>query len=266
MHIRYVSAIALAVVAALALAPQALAVDINDIGFVDQSAIGSLPAFASAQTQFQQFRDSTARDFQNAIRGKSQADQQRIYGEFNQKLAAKQHELFDPLLNRAQTAIALVAAQKSLGVVVDKQIVIFGGQDITKDVLSTIGQSGVIVPPVNTPPPSEVGYVDQTQIDQLPKAKAAAQTFQQARQQLGQQMQQQMAGKSQADQAAIVAQFNAKLKDEQKKDIQPLNDQIEKAVSDVARKHKLLLVIDQADRVYGGTDVTADVLASPSLK
>jgi Skp family chaperone for outer membrane proteins len=59
----------------------------------------------------------------------------------------------------------------------------------------------------------------------------------------------------------IVQQFNNQLKDEQKKDIQPLNDQIQKAISDVAKKKKLLLVVDQADRVYGGTDVTSDVLA-----
>jgi outer membrane protein len=262
MHIRIVSAIAFAVIAALALRPQALAVDVVDVGFVDQAAIGGLPAFVAAQQQFAQFRDSTARDFQSAIKGKGPADQQRIYGEFNQKLAAKQHELFDPLLNRAQTAIALVAAQKSLGIVVDKQIVIYGGQDITKDVLSTIAQSGIIVPPVNTPPPSEIGYVDQSQIDALPKAKAAADTFQAARQRLGQEMNKQLAGKSQAEQVSIVQSFNNQLKDEQKKDIQPVNDEIQKAISDVARKKKLLLVVDQADRVYGGTDVTADVLTA----
>jgi outer membrane protein len=261
MHIRFVSAIAFAIVAAIALAPQALAIDVLDIGFVDQAAIGGLPQFVAAQQQFSQFRDTTARDFQAAIKGKSQSDQQRIYADFNQRLSAKQHELFDPLLGRAQTAIALVAAQKSLSIVVDKQIVIFGGQDITKDVLTTIGQQGVIVPPVQTPPPSSIGYVDQTQIDALPKAKAAADAFQAARQRLGQDLNKQLAGKSQADQVAIVQQFNNQLKDEQKKDIQPLNDEIQKAISDVAKKKKLLLVVDQTDRVYGGTDVTSDVLA-----
>src|SRR5271166_2414972 len=247
LHIRFVSAIAFAIVAALALAPQALATDINDIGFVDQGAIGGLPAFAAVQQQFAQYRDQTARDFQAAIKGKGQADQQRLYGEFNQRLAAKQHELFDPLLGRAQTAIALVAATKNLSVVVDKTIVIYGGQDITKDVLSTISQPGQVVPPVNTPPPSEIGYVDQTQIDALPKAKAASDTFQAARQRLGQELNKQLAGKSQAEQLKIVQSFI---------------DQTTKVIADVARKHKLLLVIEQADRVYGGTDITADVIAA----
>lgn len=262
MHRKYISAVVFAAVAIVTLAPQALAVDILDIGFVDQAAIGALPAFAAAQAQFAQFRDQTARDFQAAVKGKSQADQQRLYGEFNQKLAGKQHELFDPLLGRAQTAIALVSASKNLGVVVDKTIVIFGGQDITKDVLSAINQPGPVVPPVNTPPPSEIGYVDQAQIDALPKAKAAADQFQAARQRLGQELNKQLAGKSQADQLKIVQSFNDQLKEEQKKDIQPIIDQTTKVIADVARKHKLLLVIEQADRVYGGTDVTTDVIAA----
>jgi len=262
MHRKYIYAAVFTAAAIATLAPQALATDILDIGFVDQSAIGSLPAFASAQAQFAQFRDATARDFQAAIKGKGQADQQRLYGEFNQKLAAKQHELFDPLLGRAQTAIALVAATKNLSVVVDKQIVIFGGQDITKDVLSTINQPGVVVPPVNTPPPSEVGYVDQTQLDTLPKAKAAADTFQAARTRLGQELNKQLQGKSRDDQLKIVASFNQQLKDEQKKDVQPIIDQTTAVIKDVARKHKLMLVIEQIDRVYGGTDITADVVSA----
>ena len=262
MHSKYIYAAVLTAVAIATLAPQALAVDILDVGFVDQSAIGSLPAFAAAQSQFAQFRDVTARDFQNAIKGKSQADQQRLYGEFNQKLASKQHELFDPLLARAQTAIALVAASKNLSVVVDKQIVIFGGQDITKDVLSTINQPGQVVPPVNTPPPSTIGYVDQTQLDALPKAKAAADTFQAARNRLSQELNKALAGKSRDDQVKIVQSFNQQLKDEQKKDVQPIIDQTTAVITDVARKHKLLLVIEQIDRVYGGTDITSDVVAA----
>jgi outer membrane protein len=262
MHRKYVIAAVFAAAAIATLAPQALAVDILDIGFVDQAAIGALPSFTAAQAQFAQFRDQTARDFQAAIKGKQPADQQRLYGEFNQKLAAKQHELFDPLLNRAQTAIALVAATKNLSVVVDKQIVIYGGQDITKDVLTTINQPGQVVPPVNTPPPSEIGYVDQTQLDALPKAKAAADTFQAARTRLGQDLNKQLQGKSRDDQLKIVQSFNQQLKDEQKKDVQPIIDQTTSVITDVARKHKLLLVVEQTDRVYGGTDITADVISA----
>ncbi len=217
----------------------------------------------AAQQQFAQFRDQMSRDFQGAIRGKPQAEQQRIYADFNQRMAAKQHEMFDPLLGRAQTAIALVAATKSLSVVVDKQIIIYGGHDITKDVIDTINQPGQVVPPVNTPPPSEIGFVDQQQIDALPKAKAANDEFMAARQRLGQDMNKQLAAtKDRQAQAAIVQSFNEQLKAEQKRIAKPIADATDKAIADVARKRKLILVVDQTDRVYGGTDITADVVAA----
>ena len=47
-------------------------------------------------------------------------------------MADKQRQLFGPLFGRAQVAIASVASSKNLTVVVDKRIVVFGGQDITE--------------------------------------------------------------------------------------------------------------------------------------
>jgi Skp family chaperone for outer membrane proteins len=71
----------------------------------------------------------------------------------------------------------------------------------------------------------------------------------------------QLAGKTDAQKQQIVDGFNKQLADEQKKVIQPLIDQTQSAISDVAKKKNLLLVIDMADRVYGGTDVTSDVVS-----
>src|SRR5450755_409338 len=256
---RFVWAAALTA-AALLVAPQALATDISDVGFIDQGAVGDLAPFQAARQQFTAYQQSLSPQFQAAVKGKSPADQQAISAQFNQKLAAKQQELFGALFARAQTAIAEVAANKGLNVVVDKSIVIYGGMDITKDVLDAINQPGPVVPPVNSPAPSEIGFVDQQQLDALPKAKTAQATFMQFRQQLQSQLTQALAGKTDADKPAIIQSFNQKLNDDQKKVIQPLVDQTTKAISDVAKSKGLLLVVDQASRVYGGTDVTADVV------
>jgi len=245
---------------AVTLAPHALAVDITDVGIVDQAALGNLKPFQDAQAQFAQARTQLNAQFQAAIKGKSQADQQKIFNDFNNRMASRQQQIFGGLLSRVQVAIASVAANKGLSVVVDKQIVVFGGQDITKDVIALFGSPGVLVPPVNTPPPGEIGYVDQSQIDALPSVKKANAAFMQARQTLGAQLQQQLGGKPQAQQRQIVSQFNQQLAGEQKKDLQPVIDSTQKAIADVARKKNLMLVIDAADRVYGGTDVTSDVV------
>ncbi len=257
---------AIVVAALLCFAPQALATDITDIGFVDQAALGQLGPFRTAQTQFAQFQRSLSGQFQAAIKGKSQAQQQRIYQDFNGRAARRQRELFGPLLGRAQASIASVAANKGLSVVVDKSIIIFGGLDITKDVMNMLNQPGPVIPPINSPPPSEVGFVDQAQLDALPRVKKANDDYLQYRQNLQSQLNAQLAGKQGDARTAVVNTFNQQLNDEQKKVLQPIVDATTKAISDVAKQKSLLLVIDATNRVYGGTDVTADVLKSKDLQ
>jgi outer membrane protein len=240
--------------------PQVLATDISDIGFVDQSALGQLQPFVAAQQEFAQYQRGLAQQFQAAIKGKSPAQQQQIYQSFNTQAADKQRDIFGPLLGRAQAAIASVAANRSLSVVVDKTIVIYGGLDITQDVINMLNQPGPILPPVNSPPPSQVGYVDQMQLDQLPKAKKANDDFLAYRQTLASQLEAQLRGKAADQRAQITTSFNNQLDAEQKKVLQPVIDSTNAAIASVAKAKHLLLVIDASNRVYGGTDVTDDVV------
>jgi outer membrane protein len=240
--------------------PQVLATDISDIGFVDQSALGQLAPFVAAQQEFAQYQRGLAAQFQAAIKGKSQPQQQQIYQTFNNQAAEKQRALFGPLLGRAQAAIASVAANRSLSVVVDKTIVIYGGLDITKDVINMLNQPGPVLPPVNSPPPSEVGYVDQTQLDQQPKVKKANDDFLAFRQTLAGQLAAQLKGKTADQRAQITSSFNSQLDAEQKKVLQPVIDSTNAAIASVAKAKHFLLVIDATNRVYGGTDVTPDVV------
>ena len=258
VHGALLAALVLALV--LAFTPQVLATDIADIGFVDQAALGQLGPFAAAQQQFAQFQRGLGDQFRAAVKGKSQADQQRLYQDFNNRAAAKQRELFGPLLDRANNAIASVAANKGLGVVVDKSIIIYGGLDITKDVIDMLNQPGPVLAPINSPAPSEVGFVDQRQLDQLPKVKKANDDFLQFRQSLQSQLDAQLKGKSADQRQQTITSFNNQLTDEQKKVLQPIIDSTTSAIAAVAKKRGLTLVVDAQSRVYGGTDVTADVV------
>jgi len=244
----------------LGFTPQVLATDIADIGFVDQSALGQLTPFVAAQQQFAQFQRDLGAQYQAATKGKSQADQARIYQNFNARAAAKQREIFGPLLERANNAIASVAANKNLSVVVDKTIIIYGGLDVTKDVIDMLNQPGPVLAPVNSPPPSEVGFVDQRQLDQLPKVKKVNDDFTQFRQNLQAQLNAQLRGKNADQRQQTYTAFNKQLTDEQKKLIQPVLDSQTSAIAGVAKKKGLLLVVDLQSKLYGGVDVTTDVV------
>lgn len=243
-------------------APVAIAADLTDVGYIDQAAIGALPQFQKANAQIAQYKGQLDPQFAAAMKGaKSQADQQRVQAEFQQKFVARQRQVLGPLFARAQAAIAQVSSNRRLSVIVDKRILVFGGQDITKDVIDLVDGPGPVVPPVATPGPSSIGFVDQTQIDQVPKLKSANDDFNTwAASQRTQALKEMQGAKNDPKkEQQIFADYQKKLTDQQQKVLKPLVDQTRDAMSKVAGQKHLILVIDRSDVIYGGTDITKDV-------
>lgn len=254
----------LAAVVALAFiaAPSAIAADLTDVGFIDQAAVGALPQFQKANQQVAQYKAQLDSQFAAQMKhAKNSADQQRIAGEFQQKFLDKQREVLGPLFARAQTAIAQVSATQKLGVVVDKRIVVFGGQDITKNVIDLVNGPGAVAPPSATPPPADIGYVDQNQLDQVPKIKKANDDYVKyaGDQRSAALKQMQGAKNNQQQQQQIFQNYQKSLTDQQHKLLDPLVKQTRDAISKVAGQKKLILVVDRSDVIYGGTDITQDV-------
>jgi outer membrane protein len=249
--------------AALAAAP-ARAADVTDIGYLDQGAIASLKPFVDANRQLVEYKTGLDKEFVQRMKGVSNAsDQAKIAREFQQKLSDKQRAVLAPLFQRAQTAIASVASSKNLSVIVDRHIIIVGGQDVTRNVIDLLTGVGAPVPPVSTPPPSSVGYVDQTEIDAVPKLKSANDEMLKFRDEQGRAAQEKLKGaKTDADRQAVLKAFQQALADKQKVAIDPLVEQTRNAIAGIARKRGLILVIDKSNLVYGGTDITSDVTSA----
>jgi outer membrane protein len=254
------AALAFALGAAILATPAVGATDVTDIGSLDQAALAALPAFQAANRQLNAYGVGLQKQYVGRAKHASQSDQQRLAAEFQSKMADKQRQLFGPLFGKAQVAIASVASSKNLTVVVDKRIVVFGGQDITgavRDLLSSVGDP---VPPVSTPPPSKVGFVDQSTIDQTPKVKAATDDFMKFKAD-----QDKIAGdklkaaKTDADRDAILKDYRKTLDDRQNASLKPMVDTTRNAISDVAKGKGLILVVDKGNIVFGGIDITKDV-------
>jgi outer membrane protein len=261
MFSRFAALAGLAVV--LASAPAVLAADTPDIGFVDQAALSAIPAFTAAKRQLDAYGSDLQKQYIARARGASPAEQQRLGAEFQSKIADKQRQVLGPIFARAQVAIASVASSKNLSIVVDKQIMIVGGQDITSAVRDLLTGVGEPVPPVNTPPPSTVGYVDQTQIDAVPSIKSAAGDFAKFKAEQDQAAAAKFkTAKTQADRDAILKDYQKALTDKQNQTLKPLVDKTRDAMSSVAQKRGLILVIDRGNVIYGGTDITADVTSA----
>ena len=262
MNIRIRSRIAaLGAVALLcALTPAVRAADLADVGYVDQAALSALPVFGRANKALDSYGTNLRKQYIGRARNASQSEQQRLAGEYQSKMADRQRQLFAPIFQKAQIAIASIASSKNLSAVIDKRIVIFGGVDITNNVRDLMTGVGDPVPPVNTPPPSSVGYVDQSQIDGLPKIKSATDEFAKFKADQDKATQAKLkSAKTDADRNAILKDYQKTLTDKQATVIKPVVDKTRDAMSDVARKRGLALVVDRGNIIYGGTDITADV-------
>jgi len=266
MKIRSISTFSLAVVAALVAfvaAPAVLAADVVDIGYLDQGEIAALPAFAQANRDMNAFGSDLQRQYTARARNASPAEQQRLASEFQGRMAERQRQLLGPLFGRAQVAVASVASSKNISVVIDKRIIIYGGVDITPQVRDLLSGAAAPVPPVTTPPPSTVGYVDQQQLDAVPKIKNAADDFAKFKADQDRQAAVRLKGaKNDADRNAILKDYQKALSDRQAQTLKPLADQTRAAMAQVARKRGLILVVDRGNIIYGGTDITADVTSA----
>jgi outer membrane protein len=253
---------AIAAIAGFIASPAALGADLTDVGFVDQAAIGSLPQFQQANAQVAQYKSQLDSQFAAQMKGaRTDADRQRIAGDFQQRFLNKQREVLGPLFGRAQAAIAQVSSSQHLGVIVDKRIVVYGGVDITKNVVDLVNGPGAVVPPSATPPPADVGFVDQTQIDQVPKIKSANDDFlKYASDQRSAALKQMQAAKNNPQQQQQIFQsYQKNLSSQQDKMLKPLVDQTRNAMAQIAQQKHLILVVDRSDVIYGGTDITQDV-------
>jgi outer membrane protein len=258
---RIITSLLLALGFVAAVGPAAIAADLTDVGFLDQTAVASLPAFVAANQQLAQYKAQLDGQFAAAMRSaKTDADKQRITLQFQQQFSDRQNEVEGPLFQRAQAAIADVAASKKLTIVVDKRIVIYGGQDITSDVVNSVKGNAAIAPPQATPGPSSIGFVDQSALANSQDVKNASDALQKYQNQ--QQTIYAAKFKSASGDVAkqqVMADYNKAIQDEQDKLLKPLIDQTKSATATVARGKNLVLVVDRADVVFGGSDITQDV-------
>jgi outer membrane protein len=256
------TALILALIGLIAGSSAGTAEELTDVGYVDQAAISNIATFRSAAVTLASYKEKLDRQFASAMRSAhGSADQQRITQTFSQQYDDKRRALLGPLLSRAQTAIASVASSKNLSIVIDKRIIITGGQDITPNVLGLLTGLAAPVQPVSTPPPSVIGFVDQTRVDALPKIKNAMSTFDSYRAKEQQSLQDRLRKtRNDTDRRGLLQTYQKQLADKQKEIIQPLLDQAQGAVAHVAGRKKLVLVVDRDDVIYGGSDVTGDVV------
>ena len=108
----------------------------SGVGVVNwQSLVVQHPDMATLKTSMDTEVATAKKEFEEKAKTLNQEEQQRYYMQLQERLANKERELMVPLMDKINAAIKKVATTKVLSVVVDKQSVIYGGTDITEEVI-----------------------------------------------------------------------------------------------------------------------------------
>ena len=110
-----------------------------NVGVVDREQVLSQhPDGESFTSQMQAAVTEVQKDFEEKSQGMTDQEKADYYRQCQQRLSQKQSELMEPILKSVDDTIKKVADAKGLSVVIEKAAVVYGGTDITQDVISRL--------------------------------------------------------------------------------------------------------------------------------
>lgn len=111
------------------------------VGVVDREQILTQhPQAAEVDNQMRAAITEVQKDFEEKSAGMNDQEKQDYYRQCQQRLEQKRVELTDPILKSVDEAIKKTADAKGLSVVIDKVAVVYGGTDITQDVVNKLSK------------------------------------------------------------------------------------------------------------------------------
>ena len=107
----------------------------SNIGVVNyQLLVQQHPDMAKAQETMQAAVEEAKKDFEAKAATMNDKEKQDYSTQLQQGLKVKEQAIFDELIKKVEATIKTVADAKGLSIVMDKNNVVYGGQDITDEV------------------------------------------------------------------------------------------------------------------------------------
>ncbi|ACL70516.1 OmpH family outer membrane protein [Halothermothrix orenii] len=112
------------------------------IAYVDvQAVFNEHPEKVKAEKELNQLAQSMQAELEEKAKNLPESEQQELVNEYQMKLTRQEQEMIHGLLVKIDKAIKIVAEQKKVRLVLDKKNVIYGGYDLTQDVIDYIKEN-----------------------------------------------------------------------------------------------------------------------------
>ena len=109
------------------------------IGYVEmQRALDGHPRRASSERALQEFYQAKQREFQERSKTMTAFQRQELDRQLQGQIMEKRNELLGGLDKELRAAVETVAKQAGVTVVLDRSVVLYGGTDLTDEVIKVI--------------------------------------------------------------------------------------------------------------------------------
>jgi outer membrane protein len=232
-----------------------------EVGSIDRDEILKMAAFTKAQNSIERKIAQLNEEYTKKSQGMSQEQLAELSQLYQQEIETIKTNELKPLLDKAQAAVALVAAEKKMKVVLDKKIVVCGAQDITEEVKDMFRSAEKLEAPTgDIGADSQIGYFDQEVVRSLKIFRDVDSQFFQWYSKLREEAEDKVkAASTEEERQKIFNEYNQKYKMKQDQMYAPVLNKVTKTVENVAKEKSLTLVLDKQYVMYGGRNLTEDV-------
>lgn len=112
----------------------------SNVGVVDFSQFSTLKIVTDSQDQMQKKVEEARADFETNAASMSDAEKQQYYQQTMERLQKEQEDMMAPIQEQIDEAVKAVAEAQGLTVVLRKEGVVYGGKDITQDVVKKLSK------------------------------------------------------------------------------------------------------------------------------
>jgi len=109
------------------------------IGYVDMArAVEAHPRKASAEGALKDYAQTQIADAQQRMKGMAAGQREEVQRQVNTQLLKKRQELIGGLEKDIRAAIEKIAKDQGIGIVLSREVVLYGGVDLTDQVVKAI--------------------------------------------------------------------------------------------------------------------------------
>ncbi|CVK20471.1 OmpH family outer membrane protein [Sporomusa sphaeroides] len=111
------------------------------VGYVNrQQVFASYPGIQDIMNRIQTMRNEAQQDYDTRSKDLPEAERQALNDTIAREEARKEDNLMKPVGDKIEASIKAVAEEKGLTVIIDAATVVYGGIDITADVIAKLKQ------------------------------------------------------------------------------------------------------------------------------